>query len=373
MLPQERNRRSTLVLISKIREFLKTLVKRLSLYRRIRFFDKLYGNLVANSAVLTKAQHKEIDAFWSNYYRIRHDSHRFYTEKTGRFDVRFIPDSIHTCIIDPFFNNWKSASIIDNKCYYPIIFPDVNLPRTVAFRLNGMWYSEYGCVVDFQHVVALVFAEKECFIKKATDSWGGLGVFYFCSEKETKESFYRIIESIPCDIVIQESIKQSEVLAAINQDSVNTIRVITLLSNTGEAKVYSGILRMGIKGAKVDNASSGGISVGIDAQGRLKSKAYSNTGVKYEKHPSSGIRFENYFIPNYKEVLAMVTSLHPRLPHFRLISWDVAIDSFNKPLLIEANLCDGELDFHQLNNGPLFGSDTEMILREVFGRHSQHK
>ena len=35
------------------------------------------------------------------------------------------------------------------------------------------------------------------------------------------------------------------------------------------------------------------------------------------------------------------------------------------PTLIEANLCNGELDFHQLNNGPLFGEDTERILKEV--------
>lgn len=27
----------------------------------------------------------------------------------------------------------------------------------------------------------------------------------------------------------------------------------------------------------------------------------------------------------------------------------------------------GEIDFHQLNNGPLFGDDTEEILKEVFG------
>ena len=27
---------------------------------------------------------------------------------------------------------------------------------------------------------------------------------------------------------------------------------------------------------------------------------------------------------------------------------------------------DGEIDFHQLNNGPLFGDDTKEILDEVF-------
>lgn len=34
--------------------------------------------------------------------------------------------------------------------------------------------------------------------------------------------------------------------------------------------------------------------------------------------------------------------------------------------IIEANLCDGQLDLHQLTNGPLFGDDTVKILDEVF-------
>ncbi len=36
--------------------------------------------------------------------------------------------------------------------------------------------------------------------------------------------------------------------------------------------------------------------------------------------------------------------------------------------MIEANLNQGELDFHQLNNGPLFGEDTIKVLDEVFGK-----
>ena len=28
----------------------------------------------------------------------------------------------------------------------------------------------------------------------------------------------------------------------------------------------------------------------------------------------------------------------------------------------------GELDFHQINNGPIFGEDTEKILKEVFNK-----
>ena len=60
--------------------------------------------------------------------------------------------------------------------------------------------------------------------------------------------------------------------------------------------------------------------------------------------------------------------LHAQMPRFRLVSWDFAIDPDGEPVLIEANLHYGELDFHQINNGPIFGEDTEKILKEVFNK-----
>lgn len=70
-------------------------------------------------------------------------------------------------------------------------------------------------------------------------------------------------------------------------------------------------------------------------------------------------------------MLELVKSLHPQIPHFRLVSWDVAINEDGKPILIEVNLKYGELDFHQLNNGSLFGEDAAGILDEVFCRKSE--
>ena len=317
---------------------------------------------------LTKTQKEEIDSLYSKYFKVNYSSHLFYTLKTGHFCKNYIPDSIYTCIIDPFFNNWQMASVLDNKCYYPMLFKNVELPEMTAYRLNGFWYNCRGKNIDINEAISLSMKEEECFIKKATDSWGGLGVYYFNSSDSSETDLMNILGNMPCDLVIQKAIKQSKVLAAINEDSVNTIRIISFLSKDGAVKIYSSILRMGIKGAKVDNASSGGISVGILADGKLKQVAFSNTGIKYLEHPTSHAKFDDYSIPNFEKMQDMVRSLHPQFPYFRLISWDIAVREDNEPVLIEANFCDGELDFHQLNNGPLFGNDTEQILSEVFIR-----
>lgn len=177
-----------------------------------------------------------------------------------------------------------------------------------------------------------------------------------------------MVDAINGDLVIQEGVKQSETLAKLNADSVNTLRVLSLLHSDGNCKILSTLLRMGLKGTKVDNASSGGISIGVQDDGRLNDFAYSNVGIRYYEHPTSHISFNNVIIPNFEGVKKAVKILHPKFPHFRMISWDIAMNEHNKPVLIEANFCDGELDFHQLNNGPIFGKDTEIILAEIFAR-----
>lgn len=158
---------------------------------------------------------------------------------------------------------------------------------------------------------------------------------------------------------------QCDELNLLNASSVNTIRILSLLKKD-EVKIYSSIIRMGVNGARVDNASSGGITCGIENDGSLKSVAYSSKGVRYDVHPTSKIHFENIRIPSFEKAQQLVKKIHPRLGHFKMVSWDIAIDNALEPVLIEANLCYGELDFHQLNNGPLFGEDTEDILNEVF-------
>ena len=84
-------------------------------------------------------------------------------------------------------------------------------------------------------------------------------------------------------------------------------------------------------------------------------------------HPTSGVVFEGYEVPSFDKVRELVIKASYMVPHFRLVSWDVAVLENGEPVLIEANLYDGQLDLHQISNGPLFGDRTQEILGEVFG------
>ncbi len=345
---------------------------------RQRLHRKSIKGLVGENRTLTAQQKYHIqNVFQLAKQKISFLFHEFYVQKSGVYDSRYIPDDLYYRYIDPYYNDWEAANYLDNKCLYDLLFPIMRQPKVVAYRQNHFWFNSKKKLITLNEVVELVAQEKRIFVKCAEESHGGKGVY--CLEgDDILTEIKSIVEKIECDIVIQRGLEQCGELSRINASSINTVRMISMLSPGrdisekkdfgDEVKIYSRILRMGVNNARVDNASSGGITCGIDEEGRLKNRAFDVKGNVYLKHPNSGISFETVVIPNIESIEKSVKEMHVLMPHFRLISWDIAIEADGKPTLIEANLKDGELDFHQLNNGPIFGDDTLLILKEVFGR-----
>ena len=299
------------------------------------------------------------------YKHFTFDFHEWYTQVTGKFSVEYIPDDIWFSKIDPFYNDQRAAKFLDNKCLYDKYFKGVKFPKMIAKRISGVWFDrDDRLLADMQSVVDIIKDYDSILVKAATNSFGGHDVL-FLERSDLKNHFGSVVEKIDGDIVVQERIEQHDELSKLNSSSVNTCRVLSLLRD-GKVKVYSSIIRMGVGDSKVDNASSGGITCGIDQSGRLKTVAFSQKGERFDRHPTTNICFENIIVPGYSEIIKLTKILHVQMPLFKLISWDWAVDNEGTPILIEANFSLGELDFHQMNNGPVFGNDTKMILDEVF-------
>ena len=318
--------------------------------------------------VLTKEMEKEVKSFWGKYQSVPCLYHNFYTEKYGEFHKEYIPDEVYYNYIQPYFNNYRLAKALDNKCYYHKMFGGISQPKLVAYRLNGFWYIDDMVAREgISDVYSVLKNETEVFLKRATDSGGGHGVRYLNCEGLTLEQFENEIKGFTGDIAIQRGITQHEKLGKINPTSVNTIRLITLLEKDG-AKLLSVILRMGVGETKVDNSSSGGLTIGVSMDGKLKKFACADKRRFIDAHPTSGVIFEGYELPSFDKVKELVLKASYMVPHFRMVAWDVSVLEDGTPVLIEANLYDGQLDSHQIHNGPLFKEDTERILDEVFGK-----
>ena len=330
-------------------------------YRRRKYWRKEFKKNTDKKRNLSKEQKNEIKNYYSKYFKISTIFHEFYYQKTGNYSKYYIPDDFYYTKIDPFFNNWNEAFYIDNKCNYDKLFPNVFQPKTIIKRMNELYYNDNNMIIDKIDALRIIKNKKNFFLKKATDSEGGHGVYYI----QEYDNFKDIIDNIKTDFIVQEQLIQCDELNKIHPNSINTIRIISLIHNN-KVNILSTILRMGVNGSKIDNASSGGITCGIDKNGFLKEIAYAADGKSYSKHPTTNVRFNSVLIPNYNQIIKLVKTLAITIPHFRLVSWDIAVDKEKNPVLIEANLRYGEIDFHQLNNGPLFGDSTDEILNEVF-------
>lgn len=318
---------------------------------------------------LTPTEENEILEFWKNYVsKINYAAFRFYNAFCiNKAQLKYyIPETIYYPIVDMFFSNAYHASIFDNKNLYDLYFHDVAQPQTICRYVNGIFLNKQYQIISYDDVISLC-KNKNIILKPATGSQGGRGI-YFLTEKENSNFINDFSNYISQNknVLVSEVFHQNEVLNAIHPTSVNTIRIMTLLLDN-EINILSSILRLGRDGKKVDNASSAGVFCGIDLNnGTLKKWTFDTHGNQYEGHPN-GVKTENILIPNFNKCLDLVKAMVPRVMHIsKLCSWDIALDVNANPNLIEVNLSCGQLDFHQICNGPIFGDLTPIILDKVF-------
>lgn len=324
---------------------------------------------IDQSCKLTKEQKRQIKEFWKPYCRISPKWAQYYFAKNGQFDPRYIPNDLYYTKIDQHFNSRKLGYGFNDKNYYSKLFAGIHQPEVVVRKINSLIFDENYHQISVAEARAKILENKEVICKPSQESGSGRGIMFFNDQNvEMIDSF--LSDQAYDDYIVQQLIEQHSELDRVHKGSVNCIRITSILLEDG-VHILSSVLRMGFGNSKVDNATAkdnagyDGMSCGIDENGCLKKYAHGyTTGKTCEKHPD-GLIFEGFQIPSFDQAVALVRAAHPLIGHFRLVSWDVAIDKEGAPVLIEANMRKGSINFHQFNNGPMFGDLTERVLKEV--------
>lgn len=126
--------------------------------------------------------------------------------------------------------------------------------------------------------------------------------------------------------IVEEVITQHPQMI-FNNNSVNTIRMITLLSkNNKKVDVIKAVLRVGVGETIVDNYHQGGCCYEVDLNsGRVCSQGVSRSSRNLIFHPGTDICMLGYELPYWREVITCCIEAHLLLPQCRYISWDVSI------------------------------------------------
>lgn len=308
---------------------------------------------------------REYKKFWGKYGNYSPMWGWYYASRNGNMDVRYVPHTLYYTKIDQYFNQRKLGWGFNDKNYYSKIFDMIKQPETVVRIFGGGYYADEDYKqLTYKQAVDLILQNGEVICKPSRESGSGRSI-QFWNTKENLSEIKMFLKQSKDACIVQKVLKQHPKLDAVHKGSINSLRICSILMPDG-VHILSSCLRMGVDKARIDNVTAGGISVGILPDGTMDEYAYHYfTGERTCIHPQ-GFVFKGQKVPSYDKAVELVKNAHPVIPHFRLVSWDIAIDDLGDPVLIEANMRKGGINLNQFSNGPLFGDMTEIVLNEVF-------
>ena len=130
--------------------------------------------------------------------------------------------------------------------------------------------------------------------------------------------------------IIQERLFNHKEIDKIYAHSLNTLKLYTFLHDDGTVEYCGAILRFGVNGSIVDNASQGGFFVGVNNGGTLMDEGYFEPGkrknlVVYGVHPDTNVKFAGIKIPYWDDIVETAKDFHQYFYGVPSIGWDIAI------------------------------------------------
>jgi len=231
---------------------------------------------------------------------------------------------------------------------YKVVFADKEICHHLCSSLGLPVPKLLGCVEPGDNYQSMIrdalerCADRELVVKPVRGA-GGRGVIVVALQHGNATA---VVDShrVPLAAVritqrsiLQERVQQHEGMASIYRPSVNTIRIQTLLTRGREAIVLGALARFGRSMSRVDNLSSGGIGVGVDfAKGELMRVGLDFASRQYQSHPESGVKFEGFAVPLWRQAVQLVQRAQAHFSSYRLLGFDVAIAA-SGPIIIEIN------------------------------------
>lgn len=203
------------------------------------------------------------------------------------------------------------------------------------------WLSE---TEDYDQFLEFIEGLDEIFIKPR-DLQSGIGAQKIrVADYETSRQLFDYLVLLP-DVLVEECVKQHPVMKEINPTSINTVRVVTIMTD-GIAKPLCSFVRFGRKGQVTDNFGSGGIIAGVDVNtGKIITPAVDHLSAQHSVHPDSGAQILDLQIPHWDKVLEVAKGAMSVKETINFVGWDLAICE-DKVVIIEGNSAPG-LAAHQ--------------------------
>jgi hypothetical protein len=127
----------------------------------------------------------------------------------------------------------------------------------------------------------------------------------------------------------------------LSNGALATVRIVTILNQTGGYEVSHAALRMAVGTNRVvDNFHAGGIAAPVHIETGILGAA-SDVGLRpergwNERHPDTGGQIAGRRLPLWPETKALASAAHAAFAPRAVVGWDIAITD-DGPILIEGN------------------------------------
>lgn len=226
----------------------------------------------------------------------------------------------------------------NNPKYMHYFNSKVNFNKAFDQYLNREWLELTGNnVKDFKD-----FCEKHPqIIVKPDNASCGKGIELInIKNQDLKKMYQKLITNQ--QILVEEVATQCKKLNDLHPDSINTVRVVTLLG-----KVVVAFLRIGNNHNHVDNFNHDGLVAPINIDnGTIEFPALDKKKNLFTNHPITGKDILGLKIPKWKEIKKLCEEASLEIPEIGYVGWDVCVGK-NKCFFIEANEFPGH-DLYQL-------------------------
>lgn len=255
-----------------------------------------------------------------------------------------------------YYKDTKYNSVLNNKLNFELFFSRYNIPvvKSFAYNINHLFFSNgeltmINNVEEFREFFAGLknkgyWKEEHMIVKKKDDSWGGRNI----SKISLSDILYNnsISQSVYNDVIksgylFQDTVIQHPELNKVSPHSLNTVRIDTFTNKESITRILNSYLRFSCRNTVTDNVSGGGMFSGINPEtGMLYDEAFGDFHKSNDlvllSHPLTGLVFNNFQIPFFKEAGELAVRAAKLLPHTKLIGWDIGIQP-SGPILVEGN------------------------------------
>lgn len=240
-----------------------------------------------------------------------------------------------------YLNDSSYVHIFDNKHEFYNIFKDF-LKRDYVDAINSSEKDIADILMCHDSVICKLPAES-CSI--------GMQIYH---QKDFKDpmDFAKMVKEKGYGVV-EEVVVNHPDTAKVYPNSLNTIRIITIIDDNGKVHVPLAAQKFGNGGKFTDIGDLSDVN-GMYAPVNIETGAiemplhdgYTIYDILYTEHPETHYKFTDFKIPLFQECKDLVAEMAPVVPQVRYVGWDVAVTPTG-PIVVEGNIFPG-YEFWQL-------------------------